>query len=99
MGIRPSEDLPDGERGQVSEIAHPAAFRQQPGQRRTAGQAAEAIAQGRINPAPVVAKLITNKAGVRPGPQAGSSVMCIAPGQYLGLGQPGPNMAQALESI
>ena len=59
MGVGPGEDALDGQRAAV-----PAAFRQELRQRRAAGQAAEALGQGRLDRRPRLAGGGAHRAGV-----------------------------------
>ncbi len=87
MRIGPAEDLRDAQRREVACVAPPALPVEHPGQRRSTGEAPDALAHGQVDGHPVLAGSLGDEAVVARRPAAGAPVEGISPRQDLLVAQ------------
>ncbi len=87
--LGPGEDLLGGQSGQTGAVAGTPPGGQQARQANADGQAAQAVAQRVVHPAPGFARRVGDRAGVTHRPGAGALMVSIGPGQNPPDGQPG----------
>src|SRR5205823_976325 len=94
--LRPGHDLLFGEWWQLLLVADPALAVEEAGERGPARQAAIAMAQRPVDPAPRLIGILADRPRVKCRPRAGAGVVVVGPNQDLrdGEGRP-PQAAQA----